>query len=155
MDEDVVLTVGDSVISVQQPPLPSIEMEPAFFIPSASEPTPLPSMEMEPTPFIASVPEPTPPAESIEAAPESSADYLQAFEVERAELEVEPLVVGGVRGRNRNPICRALSLNRLWSLPRSRPERKQRPRPSSAIRQCRSKSLTSRSSRLHSPSMMS
>jgi len=95
MDEDVVLTVADGVIDVRQRPVPSIELEPAFDIPSVREPTPLPSMDMEPTSFVASVSEPTPPAERIEAEPESNAEHLQAFEIERAELEVDPLVVAG------------------------------------------------------------
>jgi hypothetical protein len=93
MDDDVVLTVADSVIDVEQPPLPSIELEPAFFISSPREPTPLPSMEMEPASFVASAPERAAPAESMDAAePELKAD-VQALQAERVELEVEPLTV--------------------------------------------------------------
>ncbi len=104
MDDDVVLTVADSVIDVEQPPLPSIELEPAFFISSAREPTPLPSMEMEPASFVASAPEPAAPAESVETEPVSKAD-VQVLQAERVELEVEPLTVAASDAETEAPFA--------------------------------------------------
>ena len=103
-DDDVVLTVADSVIEVEQPPLPSIELEPAFFIPSAREPTPLPSMEMEPASFVASAPEPAASAESTAAEPASKAD-VPVIQAERVGLEVEPLTVAAPDAETEAPFA--------------------------------------------------
>lgn len=92
MDDDVVLTVADVVIDVE-PTLPSIDLGPAFFAASTREPTPLPAMNMAPTSFAESAPAPTPMAASVAPEPSPispSKAGLQAFQVGRVELEVEP-----------------------------------------------------------------
>ena len=90
MDDDVVLTVADVVIDVE-PTLPAIDLGPAFFAASARESTPLPAMDMAPTSFAEAAP--TPIVASVDPEPSpispSKAD-VQAFQVNRVELEVAP-----------------------------------------------------------------
>jgi hypothetical protein len=95
MDDDVVLSVAaDRVPDIEPAPLPSLELGPAVVASSPHRPAPLPATDMAPVSFTTAAPDPAPVAVNMELEPEPVPPReVTTFQAERAELDIEPLVV--------------------------------------------------------------